>query len=141
VGEQGFSPGRVLLLLTLLMIVLGSFIDGISIVVLTTSVLMPVIETAKIDPLWFGIYMVEESRRLVRRARSQNIGGFRDDCFSGQQTAAEIAEPDSGCTVEVVGPVEQRHHGSCVKQDVRGTRHVPVPSHCPTGLPARPALV
>ena len=26
--------------------------------VLTTSVLMPVIEAAKIDPLWFGIYMV-----------------------------------------------------------------------------------
>ena len=40
------------------MIVLGCFIDGISIVVLTTSVLMPVITAAKIDPLWFGIYMV-----------------------------------------------------------------------------------
>ena len=36
-----------MLVLTLLMIVLGCFIDGISIVVLTTSVLMPVIEAAK----------------------------------------------------------------------------------------------
>ena len=58
VGEQGFSPGQIMFVLTLLMIVLGCFIDGISIVVLTTSVLMPVIEAAKIDPLWFGIYMV-----------------------------------------------------------------------------------
>ena len=58
VGEQGYLPGQILLVLTLLMIVLGCFIDGISIVVLTTSVLMPVIEAAKIDPLWFGIYMV-----------------------------------------------------------------------------------
>jgi hypothetical protein len=58
VGGQGFSPGQILFVLTLLMIVLGCFIDGISIVVLTTSVLMPVIEAAKIDPLWFGIYMV-----------------------------------------------------------------------------------
>ena len=58
VGEQGFSPGQILLVLTILLIVLGCFIDGISIVVLTTSVLMPVIAAAKIDPLWFGIYMV-----------------------------------------------------------------------------------
>jgi TRAP-type C4-dicarboxylate transport system permease large subunit len=58
VGAQGFSTGEVLAVLTLLMIVLGCFIDGISVVVLTTSVLMPVIEAAKIDPLWFGIYMV-----------------------------------------------------------------------------------
>jgi tripartite ATP-independent transporter DctM subunit len=58
VGEQGFSPGEILLVLTLLMIVMGCFIDGISVVVLTTSVLMPVIEAAKIDPLWFGIYMI-----------------------------------------------------------------------------------
>jgi hypothetical protein len=37
---------------------LFDFIDGISVVVLTTSVPMPVIEVAKIDPLWFGIYMI-----------------------------------------------------------------------------------
>ncbi len=58
VGAQGFSPGEVLLVLTLLMIVMGCFIDGISVVVLTTSVLMPVIEAAGINPLWFGIYMI-----------------------------------------------------------------------------------
>jgi C4-dicarboxylate transporter, DctM subunit len=58
VGEQGFTPGQIVLVLTLLMMVLGCFIDGISIVVLTTSVLMPVIAAAKIDPLWFGIYMI-----------------------------------------------------------------------------------
>ncbi|MGB8436545.1 MAG: TRAP transporter large permease subunit [Burkholderiales bacterium] len=58
VGDQGFSPGEILLVLTVLMIVMGCFIDGISVVVLTTSVLMPVIEAAKINPLWFGIYMI-----------------------------------------------------------------------------------
>jgi tripartite ATP-independent transporter DctM subunit len=58
VGEQGFTPGQIVLVLTILIIVLGCFIDGISIVVLTTSVLMPVVSAAKIDPLWFGIYMV-----------------------------------------------------------------------------------
>ncbi len=57
-GEQGFTQGQIILVLTILIIVLGCFIDGISVVVLTTSVLMPVVSAAKIDPLWFGIYMV-----------------------------------------------------------------------------------
>jgi C4-dicarboxylate transporter, DctM subunit len=57
-STPGFSPGQIMFVLTLLMIVLGRFIDGISIAVLMTSVLMPVIQAAKIDPLWFGIYMV-----------------------------------------------------------------------------------
>jgi C4-dicarboxylate transporter, DctM subunit len=58
VGDQGFTAGQILLVLSLLIIVMGCFIDGISVVVLTTSVLMPVVEAAKIDPLWFGVYMI-----------------------------------------------------------------------------------
>jgi len=38
--------------------VLGCFLDGISMVVLTTSVILPMIETAGIDLIWFGIYLV-----------------------------------------------------------------------------------
>ena len=37
---------------------LGCFLDGISVVVLTTSIIMPMIANAGIDPLWFGIYLV-----------------------------------------------------------------------------------
>ena len=58
VGEQGFTAGQILLALTVLLIIMGCFIDGISMVVLTTSVLMPMIEAVKIDPLWFGVYMI-----------------------------------------------------------------------------------
>ena len=39
-------------------ILLGCFLDGISIVVLTMAVLMPTIQSAGIDPLWFGIFVV-----------------------------------------------------------------------------------
>ena len=39
-------------------IVLGCFLDGISIVVLTMGVLLPTIEKAGIDPVWFGIFVV-----------------------------------------------------------------------------------
>ena len=44
--------------LTVFFVVLGCFLDGISVVVLTTSVVMPMVEQAGLDPLWFGIYLV-----------------------------------------------------------------------------------
>ena len=37
---------------------LGCFLDGISMVVLTMGVIMPTIQKAGIDPLWFGIFIV-----------------------------------------------------------------------------------
>ena len=47
-----------LAVLTLFFIVLGCFLDGISVVVLTTSVILPMVQAAGIDLLWFGIYVV-----------------------------------------------------------------------------------
>jgi C4-dicarboxylate transporter, DctM subunit len=52
------SRFQLLLALTLFYIVLGCFLDGISMVVLTTSVIMPLIEKAGFDLIWFGIYIV-----------------------------------------------------------------------------------
>jgi tripartite ATP-independent transporter DctM subunit len=52
------SPYMLLVYLTLLFVVLGCFLDGISVVVLTTSVVLPMIQQAGIDLLWFGIYIV-----------------------------------------------------------------------------------
>jgi TRAP-type C4-dicarboxylate transport system permease large subunit len=39
-------------------IVLGCFLDGISMVVLTMGVILPTVQKAGIDPLWFGIFIV-----------------------------------------------------------------------------------
>src|SRR5215510_366411 len=44
--------------LTVLYIILGLALDGISMVVLTSAVVQPMIRQAGIDPVWFGIYMV-----------------------------------------------------------------------------------
>jgi len=52
------SPYVLLVALTLFFVVLGCFLDGISVVVLTTSVILPMVQTAGIDPIWFGIYLV-----------------------------------------------------------------------------------
>ena len=39
-------------------IVLGTALDGISMIVLTTSVVLPMIEKAGFDLVWFGIFVV-----------------------------------------------------------------------------------
>ncbi|WP_265518136.1 TRAP transporter large permease [Nitratireductor luteus] len=58
IGSLGLSPFALLAALTLFFAVLGCFLDGISIVVLTTSVILPMIEAAGLDIIWFGIYLV-----------------------------------------------------------------------------------
>lgn len=58
IGTMQLSPYALLLALTFFFIVMGCFLDGISVVVLTTSVIMPMVEQAGIDPLWFGIFLV-----------------------------------------------------------------------------------
>jgi C4-dicarboxylate transporter DctM subunit len=52
------SPWMLLSALTVFFVILGCFLDGISIILLTTSVIMPAIQAAGIDLLWFGIYLI-----------------------------------------------------------------------------------
>lgn len=58
IAEMNLSAPMLLLALTIFFIILGCFLDGISVVVLTTSIIMPMIAAVGIDPLWFGIYIV-----------------------------------------------------------------------------------
>lgn len=58
IGVLDLSPYALLAALTLFFIVLGCFLDGISIVVLTTSIILPMVQAAGIDPIWFGIFLV-----------------------------------------------------------------------------------
>ena len=58
IGAMELSPIMLLFTLTVFFAVLGCFLDGISIVVLTVAVIMPMVEQAGIDLIWFGIYIV-----------------------------------------------------------------------------------
>jgi tripartite ATP-independent transporter DctM subunit len=58
IGTLGLSPFGLLAVLMLFYIVLGCFLDGISMVVLTMGVILPTVQKAGIDPLWFGIFIV-----------------------------------------------------------------------------------
>jgi tripartite ATP-independent transporter DctM subunit len=58
VGSLGLSPGFLLVALALFFILLGCFLDGISMIVLTMGVLIPTVQAAGIDLIWFGIFVV-----------------------------------------------------------------------------------
>lgn len=57
IGLQ-LSPLALIVALMVFFIILGCFLDGISMVVLTMGVLLPTVEGAGIDLLWFGIFVV-----------------------------------------------------------------------------------
>ncbi len=58
IATMSLSPLELLVYLTVLFVLLGCFLDGISVVVLTTSVVLPMVSAAGIDLLWFGIFVV-----------------------------------------------------------------------------------
>ncbi len=58
IGSLNLSPFALIVGLMVFFVVLGCFLDGISMVVLTMAVLMPTVQKAGIDLLWFGIFVV-----------------------------------------------------------------------------------
>ena len=58
IGDLGLSAYALLFVLTIFFVVLGCFLDGISVVVLTTAVILPMVDAVGLDRIWFGIYLV-----------------------------------------------------------------------------------
>ncbi len=58
VGSLNLSPYALIAALTLMYILLGTALDGISMIVLTTAVVIPMIKEAGFDLVWFGIFLV-----------------------------------------------------------------------------------
>lgn len=58
VDSLKLSPYMLIAALTIMYIVLGAALDGISMIVLTTAIVIPMIKQAGFDPVWFGIFLV-----------------------------------------------------------------------------------
>ncbi len=58
VASLGLSPFMLIVALSVFYIILGCFLDGISMVVLTMGVILPTVQAAGIDLVWFGIFIV-----------------------------------------------------------------------------------
>jgi len=58
IASLGLSPIELIIYLTVFFVIMGCFLDGISVIVLTTSVVLPMVTQANIDLIWFGIFLV-----------------------------------------------------------------------------------
>jgi C4-dicarboxylate transporter, DctM subunit len=58
VAALQLSPGELVAALVVLYLLLGCFLDGFSMMVLTLPIVTPLIRAAGIDPVWFGIFLV-----------------------------------------------------------------------------------
>ena len=58
VAAMNPNPYTLIAVLAAIYIVLGTALDGVSMIVLTTSIVIPMIEKAGFDLVWFGIFIV-----------------------------------------------------------------------------------
>ena len=58
VHSLGLSPYALIGVLSVVYLVLGTALDGISMIVLTSAVVLPMIQKAGFDLVWFGIFIV-----------------------------------------------------------------------------------
>jgi tripartite ATP-independent transporter DctM subunit len=57
IGSLGLSNFNLILALLVFYIILGCFLDGVSVIVLTMGVILPTVQLAGIDLVWFGIFL------------------------------------------------------------------------------------
>lgn len=58
VDAAGLSPMMIVALILLMFIVLGTFLEGFAILVLTVPLVQPILGDANVDMVWFGVLMV-----------------------------------------------------------------------------------
>ena len=58
IGAMGLGPYALIALLALFYILLGFFLDGVSIVVMTLPITLPLALQAGFDPVWYGVFLV-----------------------------------------------------------------------------------
>ncbi len=100
VNAMQLSPLALIAVLTGVYLVLGTALDGISMIVLTSAVVLPMIQKAGFDLIWFGIFIV----LLVEIAEVTPPVGFnlfvlQNMTGKDSNTIARAAIPFFGCLV------------------------------------------
>lgn len=55
IGQLNLSPDMLIVAMILILLVLGCFVDQVSMMLLTLPFFMPLVTSAAIDPIWFGV--------------------------------------------------------------------------------------
>lgn len=58
IAALGLSPFALIVVLLVFYAILGMFLDGTSIIVMTLPITLPLVTAAGFDPIWFGIFVV-----------------------------------------------------------------------------------
>ncbi|MBG9387651.1 TRAP transporter large permease [Caenimonas aquaedulcis] len=100
VDAMHLSPYMLITVLTVVYLILGTALDGISMIVLTSAVVLPMIQKAGFDLIWFGIFIV----LLVEIAEVTPPVGFnlfvlQNMTGKDSNTIARAALPFFGCLV------------------------------------------
>ena len=100
VNAMQLSPIALIAVLTVVYLILGTALDGISMIVLTSAVVLPMIQKSGFDLIWFGIFIV----LLVEIAEVTPPVGFnlfvlQNMTGKDSNTIARAALPFFGCLV------------------------------------------
>jgi tripartite ATP-independent transporter DctM subunit len=100
VNALHLSPFALIAMLTVVYLVLGTALDGISMIVLTSAIVLPMIQKAGFDLIWFGIFIV----LLVEIAEVTPPVGFnlfvlQNMTGKDSNTIARAALPFFGCLI------------------------------------------
>lgn len=93
VEELDMSKYSMLAIITLLFIVLGLFIETLSLMVITIPIIAPIMVTMGFDPIWFGIYMIV----LIEMALITPPVGLNLYVVQGIRRKGNIVEVMKGC--------------------------------------------
>jgi len=59
IGEIGANPLLLIIAISVVFIILGCFLDSIGVMLLTIPVVLPMLEAAKVDLIWFGVLVIK----------------------------------------------------------------------------------
>lgn len=58
VAAVDLSPIALILLLLVIYVLLGCVLEGLSIIVMTLPITLPLVVMAGFDPIWFGVFLI-----------------------------------------------------------------------------------
>jgi len=58
ITDLGLSPYLILFFITIMYLILGMLMDGISITILTVPIIVPILAKLGFDIIWFGVYLI-----------------------------------------------------------------------------------
>src|SRR5690606_36951836 len=58
IAGLGLGPVGTMLLVAVFLLVIGSVLDGLAMMLLTTPILLPLVADLGLSPIWFGIFLV-----------------------------------------------------------------------------------